>query len=562
MQKNNLKSFICSFVFSILAVYGVQKAFLRAPETQKQQPAEQPMKPQKISLFAESDMPRLENDSVAIATKSQPVDTSDIAVLSVPQPVISEPVNEPVITAEKTDIVKPVAPSVSTELADASEIILSEDDKKQLAQTQHLENVGVVYADISDTLKAASAASEADEQIPVSQDVVTMHGQINVPGNAAASQIAMIEPRVLINSIEEPDILDEEKTLAEANIKNNELGEIFGEAAQPQDIDETAWKQASVANEQTPLIENEAELSEQDENSPWVLARGNKYAKNQTINESFTNTSETKSSESAEELNSGTDGIQNAVAPEDQTVVRQAFNEPLLKKTTDRKLAYQMIQNILIPIPDDILNDADLTPDLTDSPDASSKAEENAEKAAHRKAQKSPELQEKDKQSGLFKSIASWFGKNKTDDAKNTKNAGSSIKESATNALNTVKDKVYSALGSFDDYKKAGNEQIMPAELRLSFQPNRAEISGQTLKWIYAFADNARDNDNVYIEVRIDGTSSYALQQKRLNLLSSIFASRGVDYRKINIVFTSREPNSFIIRNIRFTRDNKGETNK
>ena len=43
--------------------------------------------------------------------------------------------------------------------------------------------------------------------------------------------------------------------------------------------------------------------------------------------------------------------------------------------------------------------------------------------------------------------------------------------------------------------------------------------------------DNSRyaENDDVYVEVRIDGTSSFALQQKRLNLLSSIFSSRGVD---------------------------------
>ena len=112
-------------------------------------------------------------------------------------------------------------------------------------------------------------------------------------------------------------------------------------------------------------------------------------------------------------------------------------------------------------------------------------------------------------------------------------------------------------MGGDEDYSTVQTMPIMPAELRLSFAPNRAEISGQTLRWIYAFADNARDNDDVYIEVRIDGTSSYALQQKRLNLLASIFSARGVDYRKINTIFTSREPNSFIIRNIRFNNKEK-----
>lgn len=56
------------------------------------------------------------------------------------------------------------------------------------------------------------------------------------------------------------------------------------------------------------------------------------------------------------------------------------------------------------------------------------------------------------------------------------------------------------------------------------------------------------------------------LQQKRLNLLHNILTNKGVEYSKINTVFTNREPNSFIIRTI--TRNNintettKGRMNK
>ena len=172
-------------------------------------------------------------------------------------------------------------------------------------------------------------------------------------------------------------------------------------------------------------------------------------------------------------------------------------------------------------------------------------------------------MDEKEKQSGLFKSISSWFKKNKDDTTDGSLNAAKdkNAKEDM-GILSKAKNKIQSVLGDVDDYKNLNDISIMPAELRLSFAPNRAEISGQTLRWIYAFADNARDHNDVYVEVRIDGTSSYALQQKRLNLLSSIFASRGLDYRKINTVFTSREPNSFIIRNIRFNNDSKGEAYK
>ena len=44
--------------------------------------------------------------------------------------------------------------------------------------------------------------------------------------------------------------------------------------------------------------------------------------------------------------------------------------------------------------------------------------------------------------------------------------------------------------------------------------------------------------------------------QKRLNLLYTIFANNGVNYDKINIIFTARDPNSFIIRNVKYAVEN------
>ena len=86
----------------------------------------------------------------------------------------------------------------------------------------------------------------------------------------------------------------------------------------------------------------------------------------------------------------------------------------------------------------------------------------------------------------------------------------------------------------------------------MAFQPNRAEISGQTLEWLHAFAENVVKYENVIIEIRISNTAPTILQQKRLKLLYRILANNGVDYEKINIIFTDREPNSFIIRNVRY----------
>ena len=108
---------------------------------------------------------------------------------------------------------------------------------------------------------------------------------------------------------------------------------------------------------------------------------------------------------------------------------------------------------------------------------------------------------------------------------------------------------------------KARPVSIMPTEIRLSFQPNRAEISGQTLRWVQAFAAKTAETPNMFLEIRIDGTTTTALQQKRLNLLHNILTNKGVEYSKINTVFTSREPNSFILRTI--TNDNStGENNR
>ena len=98
--------------------------------------------------------------------------------------------------------------------------------------------------------------------------------------------------------------------------------------------------------------------------------------------------------------------------------------------------------------------------------------------------------------------------------------------------------------------------------MRLAFQPNRAEISGTTLKWIHAFANKVNSDRSVILEIRIDGTSSYSLQQKRLNLLHNILTNKGVDYRKINTVFTTREPNSFIIRTVRINSNIDGDRNE
>ena len=536
MQKNNIKNFVCSFIFSVLAVLAVQKVFLRAPDTPKNE-SKPEQKVKNISLFNEkqSDTPYID---MAGLKENEPK-ISQIASLSEPEKVETFAQNEPFEVEEKQEHEK-TNTVISTDINEASEIKLSDaeiDETRQIRK--HIES-GIVYADISDTLENEQDSTQSTEQIPLFASTDPMYDKIEVSSSAKSSEIAMVEPNTLINSMQEPDVLEEEKNLAEADIKKNELGELF-------------------------------DISESEDN-PWLMAKGNKYAKNQAVVEQFKQTAQQENEEKSIENSENSETTISEIS-DHQDVIEQTFSEPLLKeKSSDTKLAYQMIQNILIPIPQDILSDGNLTPDLTSSPEEKEVADKQS--VDQNKTKTSKNISQKDEQTGLFKSISSWFSKNAEETSnkdmskdsksdKKKKDKDSKDTSSAKNVEKTIKDKssdsVFDSVQNYE-YRPPSYESIVPAELRLSFQPNKAEISGQTLKWIYAFADNARDNDDIFIEIRIDGTSSCVLQQKRLNLLSTILRARGVDYRKINTIFTSREPNSFIIRNIRF--NTKEETKK
>ncbi len=154
----------------------------------------------------------------------------------------------------------------------------------------------------------------------------------------------------------------------------------------------------------------------------------------------------------------------------------------------------------------------------------------------------------------LLKSITSIFSTGSSvKDEKTTQDENKTSESSEESFFNTISGRIK---------KQDSSSKILPTEIRLSFQPNRAEISGQTLKWIQAFANKTLEDATIGIEIRIDGTNSYALQQKRLNLLHNILTNKGVEYSKINTVFTTREPNSFIIRTIRINSNFNGSIEK
>ncbi len=563
MQKNNIRNFVCSFIFSILAVGFVQKVFWHAPIDKTEPVSKDELSAQNIPLFADKKSELVDFEG---AFKKETIDVSEMAALVAPEPQnedkqpLSLEKDTPIAHLETKD--EPLQ-KIPTDLASATEILLDDEEIAEIREMKDHEASGIVYAqeDSVQTMEEplVVASSNTDEEIPLTQNTEALYQSISINDEQSFSKIAMLEPNTLISTISEPDILEEPKTIAEADIKKSELAdmlEISANSSNVPEVDESAWDVA-----ETSLSSANTEQTETSDN-PWVMAKGNKYAKNQAVVEEF-NKIETEQKQT-ETVDEKIDQELSALKTKtDEQLLAKTFSEPLLKKRdNDTQLAYQAIQNILIPLPKDIMDDADLTPDLTSSP-----KERNIEEDLNkiRLTKQTTEIQEEDKKTGLFKSIRSWFSKDSSSqqeeqDQKTNERNKQKNKKKKINA-NSLKNRIFAVMGTdgTDDFDAATT--IMPAELRLFFQPNRAEISGQTLRWIYAFADNARDNDDVYVEVRIDGTSSQVLQQKRLNLLSSIFSLRGVDHRKINVIFTSRDPNSFIIRNIRFNKNKRDDSN-
>jgi len=207
-------------------------------------------------------------------------------------------------------------------------------------------------------------------------------------------------------------------------------------------------------------------------------------------------------------------------------------------KAEETLASADMVKNILIPIPKDIAAQDPLVPQLVvEDPKVGVSND-----TAPQKIEKSAEKDSKGFLSGL-KNIFSNSDKAKT-----------TLQPSEFDGAD---DELYDKLKK--NQSEAANSaaaakqpvKILPTEMKLSFQPNRAEISGQTLKWIQAFVNKVNEEKGLILEVRVDGNSSQELQSKRLNLLNEILVNKGLDLRKVNTIITNREPNSFVIRAIR-----------
>ncbi len=530
MPRFGWKCFVGSFLFSLAAVFAAAKVYFLLPAEKSAEQTEnfENLETKNIDLFAndEENNPIIEKFNEI----NKPAAPEAAAPVSAAENDITEEVPE-IVTAEA----EPVLPQAEETFDNSSSVLYAPDDddfsaaekpaqaialkndiisepaeEKAAAEAENPEqNSEIADAENEEPLKIADASEAKAFTIPLQHNFETPKQNVKVSSEADNSQVA----------------------LASNNVRMQNLG--------------TQNKIASASVETSVPAEKVQETPYVD---PWVVATaGNEHiAKNKL--DAINNSEEVKNA--AADLK----------APEPA------------KSDNEKKVAYKMMKNILIPIPEDITNDENLTPQLSYSEenkklskklmqsgelsgDTSAHDDEKTEKDSAPAAkpqdigttplpqQPAADSQTKSSSSSasLTDSIAAWFSSSAKDKSTNTESEKQSSSGSGDSAFSKLL-----GLGKKD------NSGIAPSELKLAFQPNRAEISGQTLEWLKAFSDNAVKNDDVFIEIRIDGSGSYELQQKRLNLLYSILINNGVDYNKINIIFTDREPNSFIIRNVRY----------
>lgn len=550
MENTAFKTFVYSFVFSLFMIFGINGLFFDT------RPAEQNLKisNKNITLF-------LKNDTIP-STKPLPVKKIALSVL----PDISQnegiitadyyeiPDDNQIIMADNSDIIplefsetapdiiersdeEPTAPvllaaneqtepDVPALYAPVRAQVISISDGPEPEQKQELD----VPADITGTTKPEPvklAAVYTPQKLPeptkdlseslkkeknsVSQKV-SEQPQLLIPLERSDTKAFAAGKKIKIsNGAEENQV-----ALADAKVSTKNISATREQLQQPSDgIKED--------NSTQPVKwESMAEKNGQSD-SPWVVASGAKYAKNKM----FRDEQKDKNDKKAIKLES----VQKAGGKE--TVA-----------------ANDMVDNLLIPIPQEIKEKGDLKPRLQFPEDAEVETKAEEAEAKQKSEVKILDAQGKNiakpqKQSSggnLLSSITSIF-------------SGSSDDEDDDTSSGSLTERIKNKLSG-----KKTTGKILPAEIRLSFQPNRAEISGNTLRWIDAFAQKAIEDKSVVLEIRLDGTTDQHLQRRRLNLLSNVLNSKGVDARDVQVVFTEREPNSFIIRTLRTSEDSGYDT--
>ncbi len=550
MLKTSLKSFIYSFSVSLLAIISVDRAFWY-----KEPSVEEPLniKSKSIALF----LKETKTSSLPIKKISLAILPELNRVIETPSSADSEP--EIILADSSDDFVFPL------EVVDSYKV----EAEKILAVQEDVVLADVLYSpekQVEEVKISAEAVYEPESIVPqfvpptVAEDVnVSSNKIVQTQKNDVAKRSG--EDIVLASARKEgilPIPLQVSKGGSEKKVQIGDSRQLNHVALNSEMVTiESMDKKAAEGAKESGKDKEWISLND----NPWVVAKSGGGAKNQIAVKEF---AEKTGEEISRALNVDEDKVGVQVATE-------------------------TVKNLIIPIPDEIMKKDNLTPKLaypSSSDDASKekiidakiKLQEAKEQSLLTPIEEEVVLETpvpenvKDKAAENVSQVTNVEKvevKEKAEDKKGTLlGAINSIFSSTKKTVSEAKEKAIAKAQAKKIFRKHLDRSkpvsIMPTEIRLSFQPNRAEISGQTLRWVQAFAAKAAEAPNINLEIRIDGTSSMALQQKRLNLLHNILTHKGVEYSKINTVFTSREPNSFILRTITVGNNSggsKGEVN-
>ncbi|MBP5160920.1 MAG: hypothetical protein ILP11_02590 [Alphaproteobacteria bacterium] len=124
----------------------------------------------------------------------------------------------------------------------------------------------------------------------------------------------------------------------------------------------------------------------------------------------------------------------------------------------------------------------------------------------------------------------------------------------------TYVDRVLQAIDRFEKNRTAATyaDDVMlrtiPNEIKINFQPGRADLSAQALKWIRVFSAAMKHKAQNAIEIRL-GMQQLELQARRFALLKAALLNNGVSPRQIRFTLTNRDNDSVILRVIPLVQD-------
>ncbi len=87
----------------------------------------------------------------------------------------------------------------------------------------------------------------------------------------------------------------------------------------------------------------------------------------------------------------------------------------------------------------------------------------------------------------------------------------------------------------------------MPHEMKITFYPNASSFSGQSLKWVKAFAKTALLDPRLVVEIRVSRQNA-PLQDKRLLLIQNALQGAGLSTHQINVVVVDRSEDTMLLR--------------